>query len=155
VAIPSLRRAVASDAAALAAIAERAYAPYVPRIGLRPAPMDTDYARAVEQDEVWVADVDGVPAGLVVLRASDDDLLLENVAVDPAYQGQGVGRALLDLVEERAGALDLGSIRLYTHVLMTENQRIYERRGYVETHRQRERGFERVFYRKDLGGRTP
>ena len=31
---------------------------------------------------------------------------------------------------------------------MTENQQIYERRGYVETHRLQEEHFARVFYRK-------
>ena len=74
-----------------------------PRIGIRPAPMDADYVHAVAHDEVWVADGDGPdPAGFVVLCAESDHLLLENVAVDPAYQGRGIGRTLLDLAEQRA-----------------------------------------------------
>ena len=149
-ATPSLRRAVPTDAERIAAIVERAYAPYVPRIGLRPGPMDADHAQAVVQEEVWVAELDGVTVGLAVLHTDDDHLLLENVAVDPAYHGRGVGRVLLDLVETRAEQLGFDQVRLYTHALMTENQRLYERRGYVETHREPEDGFNRVFYSKDL-----
>ena len=33
---------------------------------------------------------------------------------------------------------------------MVENQRLYERIGYVETHRAKEHGFARVFYEKVL-----
>ena len=144
-----VRPAEPSDAPALAAIAERAYAPYVPRIGIRPAPMDADYVQAIAHDEVWVADGDGPdPAGFVVLCDESDHLLLENVAVDPAYQGRGLGRILLDLAERRAVEIGLPEVRLFTHVGMTENQQIYERRGYDETHRLQEEHFARVFYRK-------
>lgn len=153
VATSSLRRAVASDAETLAAIVERAYAPYVPRIGLRPGPMDADYARVVAEEEVWVAELDGLAVGLAVLHDADDHLLLENVAVDPAYHGLGVGRVLLDLVERRAGELGFDEVRLFTHALMTTNQQIYASRGYIVTHREREDGFNRVFYRKQLGNR--
>jgi ribosomal protein S18 acetylase RimI-like enzyme len=151
-ATPSLRRAVATDAESLAAIVERAYAPYVPRIGLRPGPMDADYARVVQQEEVWVAALDEVTVGLAVLHLDEDHLLLENVAVDPTYHGQGIGRVLLDLAERRADELAYADVRLYTHALMTENQRLYERRGYVETHREPEDGFNRVFYTKVMRG---
>jgi ribosomal protein S18 acetylase RimI-like enzyme len=147
---PSLRRALAGDAPVLAGIADRAYGHYVARIGQRPAPMDADYDLNVARDEVWVADVDGELAGFVVLLPDGDDLLLENVAVDPPFQGRGVGQTLLDLTEQRARSLDLDGVRLYTHVRMTENQRLYERRGYVETGRVHEEGLDRVYYRKDL-----
>jgi ribosomal protein S18 acetylase RimI-like enzyme len=147
---PHLRRAQPEDAALLAGLAHRAYLPYVARIGRRPGPMDTDYDLAVAQDEVWMAVIGDELAGFVVLRPEDENLLLENIAVDPAFQGRGVGRTLLDLVEQRADGLGLDGIRLYTHAMMTENQRIYERRGYVETERVHEDGFDRLFYRKDL-----
>ena len=49
-----------------------------------------------------------------------------------------------------SGLLGLPEVRLFTHVGMTENQRLYERRGYVETHRLQEEAFARVFYRKEV-----
>jgi hypothetical protein len=33
---------------------------------------------------------------------------------------------------------------------MVENQQLYERNGFVETHRESEHGFARVFYEKPL-----
>ena len=147
-----MRRAALGDAAAMAAVAEAAYSPYVERMGgLRPGPMDTDYAAAVAATEAWVAVDDGAVVGFLLLVAEDDALLLENVAVLPSHRGRGIGRALLELAESRALALGLPRIRLYTHVTMIENQALYERVGYVETARTTEHGFTRVFYEKGLG----
>lgn len=113
--------------------------------------MDADYAHAVRHDEVWVIDgPGGAVLAFVVLVPGDGELLLENIAVDPSEQGRGLGRLLLDLAEQRAVALGATSVWLFTHVSMTENQRIYEARGYVETERRGEDGLERVFYRKRL-----
>ena len=39
---------------------------------------------------------------------------------------------------------------LYTHVLMTENQALYRRLGYVETGRVTEKGFDRVYMQLNL-----
>lgn len=142
------RRARPDDAPRLAAIAAEAYAVYLPRMpdGLRPAPMTADYAIHVRDDEVWVIERDGDPVAYLVLIPRDDHLVLDNVAVDPSAQGAGLGAALLDLAEERARALGVSEIRLYTHVVMTENQARYERRGYVETGRTTQHGFARVHY---------
>ncbi len=82
--------------------------------------------------------------------AEPDALLLDNVAVLPTHHGRGVGRALLELAEERALAFGRNRIRLFTHVTMVENQRLYERIGYVETDRATEDGRTRVFYEKVL-----
>ena len=144
-----LRRATRADAPALADIAEAAYAPYLDRMGgLRPGPMDTDYAAAVADTEAWVAVLGGAVAGFVLLVEEDEGLLLDNVAVLPAHHGRGVGRRLLELAEHRTVELGLDRIRLYTHVTMVENQALYERIGYVETARTTEHGFTRVFYEK-------
>jgi ribosomal protein S18 acetylase RimI-like enzyme len=136
--------------AGLRALAESAYALYVPRIGLRPAPMDADYAGLVERGQVTVAEVDRELAGALVLIPAADHLLVENVAVDPQHQGEGIGGALMRLAEERARAAGIGELRLYTHRLMTENLAWYARLGYEETGRETQDGFDRVFFRKRL-----
>jgi ribosomal protein S18 acetylase RimI-like enzyme len=146
------RRATTSDVDAIGRLVERAYGGYECRLGIRPGPMDDDYARRVSEDEVWVvAPQTGGLAGLLVLAVRSDHLLLDNIAVDPERQGEGLGRRLLDLAERRAREQGFDTIRLYTHHLMVQNQRIYERDGYVETHREPEHGFGRVFYTKHLG----
>ena len=147
----SLRRATIRDVVGIGRLVERAYGDYVARLGIRPGPLDDDYARRVSEDEVWViASEAGALAGLLVLAARPDHLLLDNIAIDPERQGQGLGRTLLDLAERRAVEQGFDTIRLYTHHLMVENQSIYERDGYVETHRETEHGFGRVFYAKRL-----
>ncbi|MDX6326212.1 MAG: hypothetical protein QOK15_2566, partial [Nocardioidaceae bacterium] len=124
---------------------------YLPRMGgLRPAPMDADYALLVSTAEVWVAEVDDGIAGFLVLVLADDHMLLDNLAVRPVWQGHDIGRRFLALAEERAHECGRDLVRLYTHVVMVENQRLYERIGYVETARQTEHGLARVFYEKHL-----
>jgi ribosomal protein S18 acetylase RimI-like enzyme len=145
-----VRRAVAADAAACRELVQRAYALYLPRMSARPGPMTADYDQVVAEHETWVVDDGGSVAGLLVLSARGDHLVVENVAVDPASQGRGVGRRLLTLAEERAAELGVPRIRLFTHVTMVENQRLYERIGYVETARGDDGVFARVFYEKRL-----
>ncbi len=87
------------DAAAITALVERAYAVYVPRIGLRPAPMDADHAAEIARGESFVIDRDDAVAGVIVLVTGDDHLMIENVAVEPACQGQGLGTQLLEFAD--------------------------------------------------------
>jgi ribosomal protein S18 acetylase RimI-like enzyme len=149
---PELRRATDADVPALAAIAAAAYAVYVPRIGRPPPPMVADYAAAVRDAETWVLDDGGRVAGYLVLAYHDDHVLLENVAVAPEQQGRGLGGRLLKYAEARTIAKGLHEIRLYTNEAMTENQALYERIGYQETHRGGDGSVRRVFYRKRLSG---
>jgi GNAT superfamily N-acetyltransferase len=79
-----------------------------------------------------VAAADGEVAGFIILIPRPGYLLLDNVAVLPAAQGQGIGARLLALAEDRAGALHLAQIRLYTNAAMTENLSHYPRHGYTE-----------------------
>jgi ribosomal protein S18 acetylase RimI-like enzyme len=153
-----VRAATTADVPALRRLAWSAYEPYVHRIGRKPAPMAADYQAAVGRGEVWVAELPaGAPqadliVGLIVLIAEADYLLLENVAVAPSAQGQGIGTRLLALADEQAALRGLDQVRLYTNAAMTENLAYYPRHGYVETHRARQDGFERVFFTKQLGG---
>jgi GNAT superfamily N-acetyltransferase len=144
----AIRPASGADAPALASIAVAAYQHYVPRIGRPPAPMTADYTAAVRRGQAWVAAVDGEVAGFIILIPQPGYLLLENVAVLPAAQGRGIGARLLALAEDRARALHLPEIRLYTNAAMTENLAYYPQHGYTQTHRAHQDGFHRVFFRK-------
>ena len=143
-----LRRAQIAEAADLRALAVAAYQRYVHRIGRLPAPMTADYTATVLDGEVWVADQDGVIAGLIVLVREPGHLLIENLAVRPAAQSSGIGSRLLRLAEERAREYGLPELRLYTNEAMTENIAYYPRRGYTETHRDEQHGFRRVYFTK-------
>ena len=136
------------DVAAVEGIVHAAYAHYVERIGVTPAPMRADHRALIGRGSVRLAERDGVPVGVLVLDVHADHVLVENVAVSPEEQGRGVGSLLLDLAEREAAARGIGEIRLYTNEAMTENLAYYPRRGFTETHRAVDHGFRRVFFRK-------
>ncbi|MBX9699981.1 MAG: GNAT family N-acetyltransferase [Acetobacteraceae bacterium] len=146
-----IRPARPEEAPALAALVERAYAPWVPIVGRRPGPMDDDYAARIAAGEAHVLeDAAGRMLGLVVIERHPDHLMLDNIAVEPALAGSGQGRRLMAFVEAEARRLGHGEVRLYTHALMTRNIALYERGGFVVTERRTEKGFDRVFMAKRL-----
>jgi ribosomal protein S18 acetylase RimI-like enzyme len=148
----SLRPATPADADAVAALVDAAYGHYVERIGMRPGPMTKDYAQVLREHDVTVAESDGAIVGVLVLAVTDEGFGVENVAVHPSRQKQGVGRSLLRSAELKAREAGFDSIYLYTHEEMSENLDLYTRIGYVEYDRREQRGFSRVFLRKQLAG---
>lgn len=144
----SIRPARPGEAPRLAAIVEAAYGPWVPIVGRRPFPMQDDYAARIAAGQAWVLEDGGTVVGLVVIEREPDHLMLDNIAIDPARQGRGDGRVLLDFVEAEARRLGLAEVRLYTNVLMARNIALYAKRGYAETARRQEQGFARVFMAK-------
>ena len=113
--------------------------------------MTDDYTEVVRSARVTVAERDGGIVGLVVLRISDEGFLVDNVAVDPSHQGEGVGRALLEHAEDAARGAGFDSIYLYTHERMSENLALYSRIGYVEYDRRLHGEARIVYLRKKLG----
>lgn len=145
-----LRPATAADLPEIQRIVRDAYTPFIARIGRPPGPMSDDYAARIAKGCVTLAEDCGAVTGLIVLLDRADHLLLDNVAVDPPRQGQGVGRALLAYAETEALRRGLPEIRLYTNVKMTENIATYFRVGYLETGRGDADGYDRVFFAKAL-----
>ena len=143
-----IRPATAADAPAVTSCVDAAYRPYVRRIGKPPAPMVADYAEVIRQHRVHVIEADGIVAGMVVLITNHGHATLDTVAVDPAYQHNGLGRALIAFAEQTAAALGYTTVELYTHALMTENIALYSRLGYSEFARKSEQGYYRVYMRK-------
>ena len=125
-----LRKATPEDAGAISLLVRAAYEHYIERMG---KPL----------------------AGVLVLGETDEGFKIINVAVHPARQKTGVGRALLEFAEAEARRLGYDSIHLSTHEKMTENQALYARIGYSEYCRRVEDGYSRVFMRKPLSGAAP
>jgi len=145
-----IRSARADEVDAIQGLVRGAYAIYIPRIGQEPAPTRADYEALVHDGAVTVAVERSTILGVLVLRLHSDELLLENVAVAPAAQRGGVGRALIAFAEQRARELNLRKVTLYTNAQMTENLALYRRLGYAEVGRRREDGFDRVFFEKTV-----
>ena len=127
---PTLRQAVASDAASVRVLVRAAYAKWVPLIGREPKPMGADYEAAVARHRVDLTYLGGELAALIETIPCSDHLLVENVAVAPAFQGRGLGRFLMAHAERLAVEQGQAEIRLYTNQRFAENIRLYLALGY-------------------------
>src|SRR5262249_39537437 len=130
--LPVIRPARPDDRDAVEAVVHAAYSIYVDRIGKPPGPMLDNYTARIADGSVSVVeDSTGNISGIIVLIPDSDHLLLDNIAVRPEYQGQGLGRVLIEFAEREAERLGYTQIRLYTHEKMTENIDLYRRIGFV------------------------
>jgi GNAT superfamily N-acetyltransferase len=151
--IALIRRAIANDAARIGTIARAAYAKYVPRMGREPAPMVADFDAAIAAGRTVVVETCEGIHGYMIAWPEAEAYFIENIAVDPAHQGKGLGRRLIEFAAAEANRLQLPAVRLYTNVVMTENLSMYASVGFVETHRTIEKGFQRVYLRWNLPSR--
>jgi GNAT superfamily N-acetyltransferase len=148
-----VRRARPDEAAAVRALVEAAFARHVAAVGRRPAPMDDDHAARIAAGEQYVTDADGDDGGLasgIVLVDAADHLIVNNVAVAPAHQGRGLGRALLAFAEAEARRRGHAEVRLHTNAAMADNIAMYPKLGYAEVGRETQHGFHRVLFVKAL-----
>lgn len=125
-----LRRATLADAAAVRQLTRDAYAKWVPLIGREPKPMTADYAAAVRDHRIDLLYLDGKLAALIETIPQSDHLLIENVAVSPAFQGHGLGRRLMAHAEGLAAGAGQTELRLYTNKMFAANVQLYLRLGY-------------------------
>ena len=129
-----IRPAEAADAAAIRALVDAAYAPWIPLIGRLPTPMRADYAKSVQDHRFDLLQIDEELAALIETTRRDDEgnghLLVVNVAVHPAFQGRGFGTTLLKRADTIAAGAGLTRLRLYTNKKYTANLRLYGSLGY-------------------------
>ena len=142
----TVRRARASDAAAVASLIQR----YVPDGTLLPRSPEFIAERA---GDFLVATLDGRVVGCVHLEEYSPSLAeVRSLAVDPAYHGRGVGAALANAVERLAREREFATL-----FAVSNNGAFFESRGYAprdipELDRERSEvsKFKGV-YAKDLG----
>lgn len=99
-----------------------------------------DVERRAGCAQVWVAEVDREAKGSVMLTfpgqpfsevAREQELEFRMLAVDPAAQGRGVGRAMVEWILAHARALDLvHAVVLTTAPRMVAAHRLYESLGF-------------------------
>ena len=146
----SIRGAEIVDCASVETCARAAYLKYVERIGKEPAPMVADFAAQIEAGEVIVVLNKTTLIAFAVCYPRDGEFHLENIAVTPEYQANGVGRHLRGFIHQDARPRGFEAVSLYTNEKMVENLAWYKKLGYTETGRCVEDGFSRVWFRKSL-----
>ena len=94
---------------------------------LTPATMAADAAEGA----LLLAERDGMLVGCVFIRPKGDALYIAKLAVRPALQGSGVGRALVGAARAEAQRLGLTALELQTRIELTENHVAFARMGFV------------------------
>ncbi|WP_404710318.1 GNAT family N-acetyltransferase [Sphingomonas sp. MMS24-J13] len=125
-----IRLATIDDAAAVTALTRSAYSKWVSVIGREPLPMRVDHAAHIRDHRADLLFVGEELAALVETIERDDDVLIENVAVDPSFQKRGYGRRMVAYAEQLARDAGLTTVRLYTNQMFQENLRLYASLGY-------------------------
>ena len=86
----------------------------------------------LERETVFVADLEGSPAGYVALRPSGDAMRIDQLFVSPEHEAEGIGRQLLEWAEGYAISERVAKLEV---VVEAENRRaldFYRGRGFVE-----------------------
>jgi GNAT superfamily N-acetyltransferase len=135
----AVRRAVDSDAAAVAEVWLRSFTAALPSV--RRAHTDAQVRAWIREmvvpaQETWVATVEGSVVAMMVLDSED----LDQLYLDPAWQGRGIGGRLVDLAKQRSPS----GLTLWTFQVNKAARRFYERHGFVagestDGHRNEER----------------
>jgi len=142
-----IREATPGDSDSLKICMEAAYSPYQERIGgVRLPPMDVDYSSEIKNYPTWVVESEAGILGGLIMAFEDDQATIANIAVDPMFQGQGIGGDLMYFAESRARENSFSELRLTTHVSLKENISLYRHLGWEETGRDKTR----VFMKKKL-----
>jgi GNAT superfamily N-acetyltransferase len=125
-----LRRAVDSDATAVADVWLGSFGTALPTV--RQA-HTADEVRAwirdvlVPNHETWVATVDDAVVGMMAVGDGE----LDQLYVDPAWQGRTIGHQFVELAKQRCPA----GLALWTFQVNEVAQRFYERHGFVAVYR--------------------
>jgi len=86
-----------------------------------------EYARS---GRCWVAVVDHEVVGYILVGVLDDAAHIFHVCVDPGYQGQGLGKALIEQVKGWARSIGRPAVTLATFYEVPWNGPLYEHLGF-------------------------
>ena len=125
-----IKPAKLEDAEIVRQLVRTAYAKWVPVLGREPLPMKADYARAIRDHDIDLVYADEKLVALIEIIMAPDHVFIENIAVLPEHQGQGLGRKLLARAEQTALQAGLNEIRLLTNAVFEANIRLYQSVGF-------------------------
>lgn len=145
-----IRHARTSDLHQLRYLAQTAFAPYAIRTRGKREPLSADLRQLVERDEVSVYIVENAVRGFVCYRIDGPDVHIEALAVGAKYRRRGVGRQLLDHADRAGLRAHCRRAIFYTNAQMFENIAYFRAKGFQETDRRLQDGFERVVLERYL-----
>ena len=118
------------------ALLRAAFGPYVRRLGREQGPEAYSWLPAAVGDGRVYGGFDGGHlVGVVITEPNESGWTLDQIVVDPARQGDGIGSWLLGQVEAKARAAGAPALFLDTAAMMTDLLRLYARHGFEEIRR--------------------
>lgn len=107
-------------------------------------PNPTVFENDIDNNQLWVADVDGNIAGVAAITTDQDAeyadvgwditetaIVTHRVAVDPDYRGLGIAAALLNQAEQEAIDRNIFILRIDTNSNNQATQKLFPKLGYV------------------------
>ncbi|WP_296082765.1 GNAT family N-acetyltransferase [uncultured Agrobacterium sp.] len=98
----------------------------------------------IGQESAFVAFDGDQMLGCIFCKPETNSLYIGKLAVSPAAQGRGIGRALLSAAEDLARQLPLPSLRLETRIELVNNHRQFTSWGFSKTAENSHAGYDRV-----------
>ena len=141
------RSAVKRDYLAIKIIALKAYEKYVERMGKEPAPMRPIIQK---EDVVFVCEDNKQVIAFAILVKDTDQITLDSIAVDPSHQKKGIGVNFIKFIEQYLIEQRINKYQLYTNEKMFENIDWYQKIGFKIFKKVTEKGYNRIYFEKEL-----
>lgn len=100
----------------------------------------------IEQRQLWVAEIDGIFAGMIAIttdhdpeyghagwNVEEDGVTVHRLAVDPKFRGAGLAAALMQKAEEVATERGMKAVRTDTSIENEAAQKLFLKLGYRKT----------------------
>ncbi|MEJ3658876.1 GNAT family N-acetyltransferase [Actinomycetes bacterium KLBMP 9759] len=143
---PHVRLAVPGDSARIADAIRAAFAEYsgilVPESAALRETSESISSELRGGSAALVAEQNGLVLGCVMIQTIGSDLYLGRLAVRPSARRQGIGRVLVEAVEELARRRRHEGVRLGVRVQLASNRHFFSELGYREVARTAHAGFD-------------
>lgn len=151
-----VRRATYDDVKAIKEITKEAFTKYCELAGIDPAKnaavneTEEDIKRDIDTKEVYVAFMDGIIVGTIRVEIfPDKTAYISRFGVRLNYQNNGVGKALMKVVDERLKELGVKKVYLHTASKVRDLVRFYYARGFYIVSTSNENGYIRALLCKE------
>lgn len=151
-----IRKASHKDAEAIHLILKESFEIYMRNIGLKgtmEALEETpdDIRRDMETKEIYIAIIDGVPAGTIRIGINPDKTAyISRFGVRPQYHNIGVGKTLMSLADKVLKSKGVKKVFLHTASNYRELMRFYYGRGFYVDSTTKDRGYVRALMVKEI-----
>jgi GNAT superfamily N-acetyltransferase len=92
---------------------------------------DSRTIAVLERETVFVAEVEGSPAGYVALTRAEDAMRIDQLFVSPEREAEGIGRQLLEWAEGYAISVGAARLEIVVEEGNARAEQFYRGRGFV------------------------